>query len=653
MKVCDIKDKKTLELFLKIIPSSNIDDNLSKYEEKITEEFFSMKVNTIIFDSRQLGLKVSANSLYGFLGAQVRGKFSMIEASMAVTSRGRELIIESGLYFEKRYGATVVYGDSILGDEPVLLKYNNSVFMAEISSLVLGEENWFSYNEFKFGENNRTNKQQYFPLDLYSWSKGSWNKIKRIIRHKTNKSIYRIKTLKGTIDVTEDHSLLNDKWEIIKPQECIINKTKLAHSYPIIDELVEQYNNPDFKDKLEEAKYYYYLKSINKTYNGDDERIKSIELIYDNYTDFVYDIETENGFFQAGIGEINVKNTDSVMIYVPTLTDYTKIYEVAKEMEMDINGYEDIKDEEGNIIKPGKKGIFFAPLYLEFEKAMKSLYMKKKHYVYMEYDKNGEIIKEKNSDLEKLNVKGILLARRDNCQWIRRTYEKIIRTVFSGGTIQDSFKIIIGAIIDLIEVNLDITKDLSIVKSMGSNYKSENYPLALMFEVMKELGRPLQPGERFPYVIVRDYLNRDRIGYKMRTNELFEEEWSTSGFKYGDKIPEDFESELGLFPPEEIDLFYYINNVFMIPIDKLFNYGYLDIIKKYEAYDYQARFRKIKPVSVMTPVAMVVMMIKDYQAIYIEKEVYPVLLSDLRDMITWFDNIKIDFYLSKDSLKSI
>ncbi len=66
MKVCDIKDKKTLELFLKIIPSSNIDDNLSKYEEKITEEFFSMKVNTIIFDSRQLGLKVSANSLYGF-----------------------------------------------------------------------------------------------------------------------------------------------------------------------------------------------------------------------------------------------------------------------------------------------------------------------------------------------------------------------------------------------------------------------------------------------------------------------------------------------------------------------------------------------------------------------------------------------------------
>ena len=57
-------------------------------------------------------LKVSANSLYGFLGAQVKGKYSLIEGSMCVTSRGRELITDSALYFEKHYNATTVYGDT-------------------------------------------------------------------------------------------------------------------------------------------------------------------------------------------------------------------------------------------------------------------------------------------------------------------------------------------------------------------------------------------------------------------------------------------------------------------------------------------------------------------------------------------------------------
>ena len=43
---------------------------------------------------------------------------------------------------------------------------------------------------------------------------------------------------------------------------------------------------------------------------------------------------------------------------------------------------------------------------LEFEKAMRALFMKKKHYAYMEYDKDGSIIKEKNSDRENLLGKG-------------------------------------------------------------------------------------------------------------------------------------------------------------------------------------------------------------------------------------------------------
>ena len=59
-------NEKAWEIFSAIFEEAKKEDRLDKYSEKLDKEFFSMKVNTIILDSRQLGLKVSANSLYGF-----------------------------------------------------------------------------------------------------------------------------------------------------------------------------------------------------------------------------------------------------------------------------------------------------------------------------------------------------------------------------------------------------------------------------------------------------------------------------------------------------------------------------------------------------------------------------------------------------------
>jgi len=51
-------------------------------------------------DGRQLALKVSANSVYGFTGATV-GKLPCIEISASVTSYGREMIEETKRLVEK------------------------------------------------------------------------------------------------------------------------------------------------------------------------------------------------------------------------------------------------------------------------------------------------------------------------------------------------------------------------------------------------------------------------------------------------------------------------------------------------------------------------------------------------------------------------
>jgi DNA polymerase elongation subunit (family B) len=693
LKICDLEEKARNK-FLEIFPDAKPEQDLSFYEENLNKEFFSLKVNTIILDSRQLGLKVSANSLYGFLGAQVKGKYSLIEGSMSVTSRGRQLITEAALYFEKRYGAVTVYGDSILGDEPLLL-YDGEEF--KIDTIENCATDWLPYEGFKPEESNRKEKEQAL-CNSFIWSNGRWNKIIRIIRHKTVKDIYRVNTPSGCIDVTEDHSLLDGNRKPIKPEDCQIG-TELAHSYPFCEmNYINETNSDDIiyglcfgnddniysdisdeilfdtyvnrrinffkgyeiskkypKSKISSAKLYFLIKSLgyfcNIIDNQDDTfsieyskepfenpyNIKNIYKIKSNYEDYVYDIETDHGHFCAGIGELNIKNTDSTMVYVPGLkNEGSAIWDKAAEMERAINGRPEKRDEEGNIIEEATEGIFPPPLYLEFEKAMRALFMRKKHYAYMTYDDKGNIIKEKASDKEELNVKGIVLARRDNCIWLRRTYEKIIRSIFAGKPITDIFNIIIDAIIEVIELRFDITKELSIIKGMGSNYKSESFSLAIFSEIMKSLYRPVNPGERFPYVIVNDHQGRDKLGQKMRTNELFLEQWESAGINYGEEFPADFVNPDGLYPPEEIDSFYYINNVLMGPVDRLFEYGHLKIIDKYKNFTYNPQCNKrLKPVSVCSPIKMIVLMMKDNQE-EIKKYGIKCMIPKLKYMKKWF-----------------
>ena len=104
-----------------------------------------------------------------------------------------------------------------------------------------------------------------------------WSKIVRIIRHKTIKDIYEVKTKNSWVHITEDHSLLDKNKNKIKPLDLKIGKTELL--------------------------------SVNGS-----ETVINIEKVFENYTDYVYDIETEDGTFQAGIGNLIVKNTDSVFL---------------------------------------------------------------------------------------------------------------------------------------------------------------------------------------------------------------------------------------------------------------------------------------------------------------------------------------------------
>ena len=108
-----------------------------------------------------------------------------------------------------------VYGDSVTSDTPILLRKNNMIYIKTIETLC---EEWTDYNEFKSNESGLYNKEQ-SKTKFEVWTYNKWTKIKRVIRHKTNKKIYRINTHQGIVDITEDHSLLDENKQLLKPIE--------------------------------------------------------------------------------------------------------------------------------------------------------------------------------------------------------------------------------------------------------------------------------------------------------------------------------------------------------------------------------------------------------------------------------------------------
>ncbi|WFD45326.1 DNA-directed DNA polymerase [Malassezia psittaci] len=82
-----------------------------------------------VLDGRQLALKISANSVYGFTGATV-GRLPCLEISMSVTAYGRQMIEETKTQVESHYtiangyqhDAQVIYGDT----DSVMVKFGVS-----------------------------------------------------------------------------------------------------------------------------------------------------------------------------------------------------------------------------------------------------------------------------------------------------------------------------------------------------------------------------------------------------------------------------------------------------------------------------------------------------------------------------------------------
>jgi hypothetical protein len=132
----------------------------------------------------------------------------------------------------------VIYGDSCTGDTPLLLQKDGQVYIETIKS-IFDETKKVEYPGFKMFDQSIRLEKEYSLTDYKVWTDIGWVNIKKVIRHKCEKKIYRVLTHTGCVDITEDHSLIKENKEPIKPGELQVGDT-LLHSFPT--EFVENKN---------------------------------------------------------------------------------------------------------------------------------------------------------------------------------------------------------------------------------------------------------------------------------------------------------------------------------------------------------------------------------------------------------------------------
>ena len=201
-----------------------------------------------ILDKRQLGYKVTANSLYGQCGAKT-STFYEKDVAACTTATGRMMIIYARRIIEEVYGdrvyetackgavrtrAEYIYGDSVTPNTPVYIRHNKkTVDICTIGELAekYGGSNWRVCKEI-----GKEDKEVCELSNIESWTENEWTPLFRVIRHMLapHKRIIRVVTNTGIVDVTDDHSLLTPDGEEISPLCCQTGTKLLHHSLPSV-----------------------------------------------------------------------------------------------------------------------------------------------------------------------------------------------------------------------------------------------------------------------------------------------------------------------------------------------------------------------------------------------------------------------------------
>ena len=212
------------------------------------------------------------------------------------------------------------------------------------------------------------------------------------------------------------------------------------------------------------------------------------------FDDFVYDIETTDGTFQAGVGQMIVKNTDSIFV---NFSDHIRQKYPGREFtekELLDESIEIGLQAAANINSHMKK-----PQNIEYEKTFWPFCIfSKKRYFGNKYTDNSYKYKQTSM--------GIVLKRRDNAPIVKKIYGGVIDIILNKRDIDGSKKFFYNSIKDLLQGKVDIG-ELVISKTIKTTREYAN-PTTCAHKVLadrmgeRDPGNKPQSNDRIPYVYI-------------------------------------------------------------------------------------------------------------------------------------------------------
>ena len=482
-----------------------------------------------VLDKRQLGYKVTANSLYGQCGAKT-SSFYEKDVAASTTATGRMMITYARRIIEEVYGnyvydtqshgpvltkAEYVYGDSVASYTPVYVRtMDGPLDICTIESLAEKygvESGWRQCLE----PGKQTKEVCEMREGVLTWTERGWTRLHRVIRHALapHKKMVRVLTHTGLVDVTDDHSLLREDGTEISPNQARIG-TRLLHSHipianipreEIVNKECEYFSNDwvylstlaavarrsGMQFRIAESEEdgngnsVFSLKTQHQFSNTTNE-IQSMREI--PYAGYVYDLTTENHHFSAGIGNIVVHNTDSVF-FTFNLEDPKTGEKVRgpKALEMTIEIAQDAAALCTRFLKP--------PMELSYEKTlMPFILLKKKRYVGMLYETDPK--------KGKLKYMGLSIKRRDSCDYLKDVYGGILNILMKENDIMKSVEFLNRCLEELVQGRVPMDK-LTITRALSSYYKN---PQTIAHRVLadrigkRDPGNKPKPGDRLKFV---------------------------------------------------------------------------------------------------------------------------------------------------------
>lgn len=219
--------KKELRHYGELI--SEMEEELKPFSERDAQDEYPRmdELNEAIFDhasidSKQKAVKIFMNTLYGEMGNFI-SCICAVQVSGSVTTMGRHNLKLAKKFVEDELRMTTYYGDSVVGDTPIMIKRvrDDGTAQNDLIPIKQLDDCYVSYVGGK-------SCVDYTHKNVHVMTENGYTKILKVIRHRTSKKLYRVTTHVGSVIVTEDHSLLNANKQKIKPRDCVVG-TELLH----------------------------------------------------------------------------------------------------------------------------------------------------------------------------------------------------------------------------------------------------------------------------------------------------------------------------------------------------------------------------------------------------------------------------------------